>query len=183
MTDYGHELTFGTFITPQNENPQVPVQLAQLTEAAGLDLATFQDHPYQPGFLDTWTLLTWVAAATERISVAGNVLNLALRPPAVLARSAASLDRLSAGRFTLGLGAGAFWEAIEAMGGRRLTPGQGVQALAEGIEIIRGSGTPPTRPRSPWTARTTGSPASSAARRRPTTSRSGWARSSRGCCG
>ncbi|MEV4541978.1 LLM class flavin-dependent oxidoreductase [Micromonospora echinaurantiaca] len=138
MTDYGHELTFGTFITPQNENPQVPVQLAQLTEAAGLDLATFQDHPYQPGFLDTWTLLTWVAAATERISVAGNVLNLALRPPAVLARSAASLDRLSAGRFTLGLGAGAFWEAIEAMGGRRLTPGQGVQALAEGIEIIRG---------------------------------------------
>lgn len=138
MTDYGHDLTFGTFVTPQNENPQVPVQLAQLSEAAGLDLVTFQDHPYQPGFLDTWTLLTWVAAATERIAVSGNVLNLALRPPAVLARSAASLDRLSAGRFTLGLGAGAFWDAIEAMGGRRLTPGQSVQALAEGVEIIRG---------------------------------------------
>ena len=78
---------------------------------------TFQDHPYQPAFLDTWTLLSWVAARTERIHVAGNVLNLPLRPPAVLARAAASLDLLSGGRFELGLGAGAFWDAIEAMGG------------------------------------------------------------------
>ena len=136
--DYGHDLTFGTFITPQNRNPQVPVQLAQLTEAAGLDIATFQDHPYNPGFLDTWTLLTWVASATERIHVSGNVLNLPMRPPAVLARAAASLDLLSGGRFVLGLGAGAFWDAIESMGVERLTPGQGVEALGEAIEIIRG---------------------------------------------
>ena len=46
------------------------------------------------------------------------MLNLPLRPPAVLARAAASLDLLSDGRFELGLGAGAFWDAIEAMGGR-----------------------------------------------------------------
>ncbi|MFS8479809.1 MAG: LLM class flavin-dependent oxidoreductase [Micromonosporaceae bacterium] len=136
--DYGHDLTFGTFITPQNRNPQVPVQLAQLSEAAGLDIATFQDHPYNPGFLDTWTLLTWVASATERIHVSGNVLNLPMRPPAVLARAAASLDLLSDGRFVLGLGAGAFWDAIESMGVARLTPGQGVEALGEAIEIIRG---------------------------------------------
>ena len=38
----------------------------------------------------------------------------------------------------LGLGAGGFWDAIEAMGGRRLDPGQAVDALAEAIEIIRG---------------------------------------------
>ncbi len=138
MTDYGHELAFGTFLTPQNQDPQGPVRLAQVSEAAGLDLVTFQDHPYQPGFLDTWTLLSWVAARTERITVSGNVLNLPLRPPAVLARAAASLDLLSGGRFALGIGAGGFWDAIESMGGTRLTPAESVTALEEAIEIIRG---------------------------------------------
>jgi alkanesulfonate monooxygenase SsuD/methylene tetrahydromethanopterin reductase-like flavin-dependent oxidoreductase (luciferase family) len=138
MADYGHELAFGTFITPQNRRPDDVVALARATEQAGLDLATFQDHPYQPGFLDTWTLLSWVAAQTETLRVSPNVLNLPLRQPAVLARAAASLDLLSGGRVELGLGAGAFWDAIEAMGGRRLTPGQAVDALSEAIDVIRG---------------------------------------------
>src|SRR5690606_20833021 len=77
------------------------------------------------------------AAATSTIRLAPNVLNLPLRPPAVLARAAASLDLLSGGRFELGLGAGAFWEAIEAMGARRLTPGQSLEALEEAIGLIR----------------------------------------------
>lgn len=59
--------------------------------------------------------------------------------PAVLARAAASLDLLSGGRFELGLGAGGFWDAIEAMGGRRLAPGEAVAALSEAIEAIRGT--------------------------------------------
>jgi hypothetical protein len=138
MPDYGHTLTFGTFLTPQNQRPQDVVALAQLTEAVGLDLATFQDHPYQPGYLDTWTLLSWVAAQTETLRVAANVHSLPLRPPAVLARSAASLDLLSGGRFELGLGAGAFWDGIEAMGGPRRTPGEAVDALSEAIDVIRG---------------------------------------------
>jgi alkanesulfonate monooxygenase SsuD/methylene tetrahydromethanopterin reductase-like flavin-dependent oxidoreductase (luciferase family)/FAD/FMN-containing dehydrogenase len=137
MTDYGHDLAFGTFLTPQNQRPQDVVALAQLTERVGLDLATFQDHPYQPAFLDTWTLLSWVAAQTQTLRVSANVLNLPLRPPAVLARAAASLDLLSGGRFELGLGAGSFWDAIEAMGGPRRTPAETVQALSEAIDIIR----------------------------------------------
>ncbi|MBB6119566.1 LLM class flavin-dependent oxidoreductase [Nocardiopsis algeriensis] len=137
MPDYGHRLRFGTFITPTAQDPDGAVALAELTEAAGLDLVTYQDHPYNPGFLDAWTLLTWVAARTERVGISGNVLNLPLRGPAMLARAAASLDLLSKGRFELGLGAGAFWEGIESMGVPRLTPGQAVDALAEGIDIIR----------------------------------------------
>ncbi|WP_238433468.1 LLM class flavin-dependent oxidoreductase [Micromonospora tarensis] len=137
MSDYGHDLIFGSFITPSAGDPDRTVGIAVLAEQVGLDLVTFQDHPYQPAYLDTWTLLSFVAARTSRVHVAANVTNLPLRPPAVLARSVASLDLLSGGRVSLGLGAGAFWDAIEAMGGRRLTPGQGVRALEEGIEVIR----------------------------------------------
>ncbi len=137
MADYGHQLAFGTFITPQNQRPQEVLALARLTERAGLDLVTFQDHPYQPAFLDTWTLLSWVAAQTETVRLTANVLNLPLRPPAVVARAAASLDLLCGGRVELGLGAGGFWDAIEAMGGPRRSPGQAVDALSEAIDVIR----------------------------------------------
>ncbi|MER6756771.1 LLM class flavin-dependent oxidoreductase [Micromonospora echinofusca] len=137
MSDYGHPLAFGAFLTPGNAEPGRVVGLAMLAEQVGFDLVTFQDHPYQPAFLDTWTLMSFVAARTGTVRLAANVTNLPLRPPAVLARAVASLDLLSGGRVELGLGAGAFWEAIEAMGGRRLSPGQGVRALAEAIDVIR----------------------------------------------
>lgn len=137
MTDYGHDLQFGVFVTPTNKPVMHAVDLAVVADRAGLDLFTLQDHPYQPRFHDTWTLLSFVAARTERIHISSNVANLPLRHPALLARSAASLDLLSGGRLELGVGAGGFWDAIVAMGGRRLGPGQSVEALEEGIRIIR----------------------------------------------
>ena len=139
MPERAHDLSFGSFLTPSAASPDRTVALAQLSEQVGLDLVTFQDHPYQPAFLDTWTLLSFVAARTSTVTLSPNVANLPLRPPAVLARSVASLDLLSGGRVELGLGSGAFWDAIVALGGDRLTPGQAVDALAEGIEVIRQS--------------------------------------------
>lgn len=136
-TDYGHELLFGTFITPVAQPPMQAVELATVADQAGLDLVTFQDHPYQSAFHDTWTLLSFAASRTRQIHLSGNVLNLPLRQPAVLARSAASLDILSGGRFELGLGAGAFWDGIAAMGGQRLAAGASIVALEEAIQIIR----------------------------------------------
>lgn len=136
MADYGHELGFGAFVTPLAERPNEVVALAGLAERAGLDLVAFQDHPYLAKFLDTWTLVAWVAARTERVRVVPNVLNLPLRAPAVVARAAASLDRLSGGRVELGLGAGNRWDAIEAMGGPRRTPGESVEAVAEAIDVL-----------------------------------------------
>src|ERR1700742_3046985 len=139
MPDYGHQLRFATFLSPAYSPAHRPVELAQLSERLGFDFVTFQDHPYKADFHDTSTLLSWVAARTERIGLSGNVLNLPLRqPPAVLARAAASLDLLSGGRTSLGLGAGFYWDAVQAIGGRRLTPLQGVAALEEAIDIIRG---------------------------------------------
>ncbi|MGC5010183.1 LLM class flavin-dependent oxidoreductase [Streptosporangium sp. DT93] len=137
MADHGHELLFGTFLTPVAARADRVVALALLTEQAGLDLVTMQDHPYQARFLDTWTLLSVIAARTSTVRVSPNVANLPLRPPAVLARSVATLDLLSGGRVELGLGAGAFWDGIAALGGPRLTAAEGVDALEEGIGIIR----------------------------------------------
>ncbi|WP_305785953.1 LLM class flavin-dependent oxidoreductase [Symbioplanes lichenis] len=134
MTDYGHDLLFGAFVTP---SATAGAELAVVADRAGLDLVTFQDHPYVARFHDTWTLLSYAAARTTRIKLAANVLNLPLRQPAVIARSHATLDRLSGGRIELGLGAGAFWDGVEAMGGRRLTAGQSIDALGEAIDIIR----------------------------------------------
>jgi alkanesulfonate monooxygenase SsuD/methylene tetrahydromethanopterin reductase-like flavin-dependent oxidoreductase (luciferase family) len=78
-----------------------------------------------------------MAMRTKKIQVFPDVANLPLRPPAVLAKAAASLDLLSGGRAELGLGAGGFWEAIKAMGGPVRTPGESVAALEEAIQVIR----------------------------------------------
>jgi hypothetical protein len=137
MADYGHELQFGVFLTPEAGQADAVLALSRLADAVGLDLVSFQDHPYQARFLDTWTLLAVVAAQTTHIRVAPNVINLPLRPPALLARSVATLDLLSGGRVELGLGAGAFWDGVAALGGPRRTPGESVDALAEAIAIIR----------------------------------------------
>jgi alkanesulfonate monooxygenase SsuD/methylene tetrahydromethanopterin reductase-like flavin-dependent oxidoreductase (luciferase family) len=137
MGDYGHSLEFGVFITPDRQAVESVIGLAALADREGLDLVTVQDHPYQARFLDTWTLLSFVAARTNRVRISPNVLNLPLRTPAVVARAVASLDILSGGRAELGLGAGAFWDGIEAMGGRRLSSGQSVDALEEAIDVIR----------------------------------------------
>ena len=136
--DYGQPLQFGVSLTPLNDDPRGPVALAQLAESVGLDIVTVQDHPYQPRFHETWTLLSWIAGSTSRISLAPNVLNVPMRLPAVVARSAASLDLLSGGRVELAVGAGGFWDAMTAMGVDHLTPGESVAALEEAIDIFRG---------------------------------------------
>ncbi|HEY8598678.1 MAG TPA: LLM class flavin-dependent oxidoreductase [Thermomicrobiales bacterium] len=142
MGDLGHELWFGAFVTPDAARAAAVIALAQLADRLGLDLLGVQDHPYQPRFLDTWTLLSALAGQTERIRLVPDVINLALRPPAVLARAAASLDILSGGRVELGLGAGAFPDGVAAMGGPRRSPQQAVDALGEAIAVLRALWTP-----------------------------------------
>jgi alkanesulfonate monooxygenase SsuD/methylene tetrahydromethanopterin reductase-like flavin-dependent oxidoreductase (luciferase family) len=142
MTDYGHDLLFGTVLMPSVDRIAGVIELAQLSERAGLDLISVPDHPYRPEFLDAWTVLSVIAAQTTRVRVFPNVANLPLRPPAVLARSAASLDLLSGGRAELGLGAGAYWDAIAAQGGPWYTPAESVDALREAIDVIRTLWTP-----------------------------------------
>ncbi|MEA2167017.1 MAG: hypothetical protein QOF76_317 [Solirubrobacteraceae bacterium] len=133
----GPPLQFGISIVPATASIARSRELVRVADEAELDLVGIQDHPYQRRFLDTWSLIPMLLAETKRVSLFTDVANLPLRPPAVMAKAAATLDVLSGGRFELGLGAGGFPDVIAAMGGPRRAPGESVEALEEAIEIIR----------------------------------------------
>jgi alkanesulfonate monooxygenase SsuD/methylene tetrahydromethanopterin reductase-like flavin-dependent oxidoreductase (luciferase family) len=128
---------FGLNIDPTAADVQRNMQLVDIADGAGLDLIGVQDHPYISRFLDTWTLLSAIGAQTRRVRLLPNVVSLPLRPPAMLAKAAASLDVISGGRVELGLGAGAMWDGIVAYGGERREPRVAVDALEEAMQILR----------------------------------------------
>jgi alkanesulfonate monooxygenase SsuD/methylene tetrahydromethanopterin reductase-like flavin-dependent oxidoreductase (luciferase family) len=127
----------GVSVVPNADDADRIRAVARAADDGGLDLLGIQDHPYQRRFLDTFALLGVLVGETERLRLFPDVANLPLRQPAMLAKAAASLDVLSGGRFELGLGAGTFWDAVEAMGGPRRSPRESVEALEEAIAIIR----------------------------------------------
>lgn len=135
MSADGRRVRFGYFLVPEADAPLLDT--ARRVERLGLDYVGVQDHPYQRRYVDTWALLAMIAATTTRLRMFPDVANLPLRPPAMLAKTAATIDLLSGGRFELGLGAGAFWDAIEAFGGRRRAPREALAALEEAITVIR----------------------------------------------
>lgn len=111
---------------------------ARHAEQLGFTHFALSDHLHSaaPTF-DPWTALTWVAAATSEITVVPDVLGLPYRPPAVLAKMAESLQRLSGGRLVLGLGNGGYDREFVAFGLNQRTPGQKVDALGEAITLMR----------------------------------------------
>jgi alkanesulfonate monooxygenase SsuD/methylene tetrahydromethanopterin reductase-like flavin-dependent oxidoreductase (luciferase family) len=127
----------GAFVVPDADGLEGVLAQVAAAEEGGLDLIGIQDHPYQRRFLETFSLIAFLAARTQRVRLFPDVANLPLRHPAMLGKQAATLDVLSGGRFELGLGAGAFWDAIDAMGGPRRAPGESVEALEEAIAILR----------------------------------------------
>jgi alkanesulfonate monooxygenase SsuD/methylene tetrahydromethanopterin reductase-like flavin-dependent oxidoreductase (luciferase family) len=138
MAEYGRlEPRFGVSLTPSARDLKGMVALATLADELGFDYLCIQDHPYNAQFLDTWTLYSLLGGLTSRIRFLPDVLNLPLRPPAMLAKATATIDLLTGGRAEMGLGAGGFWDGVEAYGGPRRTPGEAVDALREAIMIMR----------------------------------------------
>jgi alkanesulfonate monooxygenase SsuD/methylene tetrahydromethanopterin reductase-like flavin-dependent oxidoreductase (luciferase family) len=130
-------IELGAFVVPDASNPPAVLEQVAAAEHGGLELVGIQDHPYNRGQLDTFSLLAFLAARTERVRLFPDVANLPLRHPAMLAKAAATIDVLSGGRFELGLGAGAFWDPIVAFGGPRRSGPESVDALEEAIAIVR----------------------------------------------
>src|SRR2546423_8538210 len=118
-------IRFGISIVPATESLDRIRELVRAADEASLDLVGIQDHPYQRHFLDTWSLIPTLLAETKRISFFTDAANHPLRPPAVMAKAAASLDVLSGGRFELGLGAGGLPGPVANIGGPRGAPREG----------------------------------------------------------
>lgn len=137
MADHGRKLEFGVSVEPLADPPDWAARIVKVADEAGLDLLGIQDHPYQRRFLDTWTLISTLVPQTKNLRFFPDVASLPLRPPAMLAKSAASLDVLSDGRIEVGLGAGAFWDAIEAMDGPHRSPAETVRSVEEAIQVMR----------------------------------------------
>lgn len=131
---------FGVTIIPSASPRSDPVGEAVLAERLGFDLVSVWDHPHgeNPSF-ESWTLMTWMAARTTTIRVASNVLGLPFRLPALTAKMAESLDRLSGGRLILGLGAGADNAEFAGFGAPVRTPSEKVDALEEALAVVRGT--------------------------------------------
>ena len=137
MSPARRPLEFGVSIVPAVDELDSGRAIVRAAEEGGLDLVGIQDHPYQRRFLDTFALIATLLAETERLRFFPDVANLPLRPPAMIAKAAAALDRLSGGRFELGLGAGASAERVAQMGGPARSAGESVDALEEAIEVLR----------------------------------------------
>jgi len=130
-------IAFGLNVDPNRGGAAIAARIAAIADTTGLEYVGVQDHPYNADFVDTFTLITWLAAHTERVTFFPNVANLPLRPPTMLAKQAATIDVLSGGRFELGLGAGAFADGVAGMGGPRRSTAEARAALGEAIDIIR----------------------------------------------
>jgi alkanesulfonate monooxygenase SsuD/methylene tetrahydromethanopterin reductase-like flavin-dependent oxidoreductase (luciferase family) len=100
-------IRFGISVVPAVERVEAIRDLVRYADSAGVQLVGIQDHPYQRHFVDTWSLVGTLIAETRDVSFFTDVASLPLRPPAVMAKAAATLDILSGGRFELGLGGGA----------------------------------------------------------------------------
>lgn len=99
--------------------------VAVAAERAGFDALSFSEHP-APGAkwldrgghqtLDSFVALGYVAAATERLRLLTYLAVVPYRNPFLLAKGAATLDKLSGGRFTLGIGTGYQKREFHALG-------------------------------------------------------------------
>jgi alkanesulfonate monooxygenase SsuD/methylene tetrahydromethanopterin reductase-like flavin-dependent oxidoreductase (luciferase family) len=114
--------------------------VAEAADQGGLDSVWIADHfLYRDpqgqvfGMHDSWTLLSAVAAVTERVELGNMVLCASFRDPGLTAKMAATLDEVSGGRLTLGVGAGWHDPEYEAFG---LPTDHRVGRFAEWLEIV-----------------------------------------------
>jgi alkanesulfonate monooxygenase SsuD/methylene tetrahydromethanopterin reductase-like flavin-dependent oxidoreductase (luciferase family) len=137
-------LLVGVNVSPSAASGADPVGDARAAEELGFDFVSASDHPSgEDPTYELWTMLTWIAAATSRISVASRVLSLPFRSPAVVAKMAESLDRLSGGRLILGLGAGFADPELHAFGLPVPSAREKIDGLTDALHVIHGLWTQP----------------------------------------
>jgi probable F420-dependent oxidoreductase len=125
---------------------KLQVELAVAAEGLGFDYVFFTDHltnphaeldGYPPAATEAWTLISYIAALTSRIRIGTLVTPVGVRPPGLLAKEVATVDRLSNGRVDLGVGSGSAPGSFELTGVDYATPDARIGRLAEGVQFIR----------------------------------------------
>lgn len=133
------EQLFGLNVPTTAARGSDPVGTAVRAEALGFDFVSSSDHPIGAGpSFETWTMLCFISAATTRIRIATRVLGVPYRNPALLAKMAETLSRLSNGRLILGLGSGSADEEQRALGLDVRSPKEKTDGLEEAVTIVRG---------------------------------------------
>ena len=94
MPDYGRPIEFGIFLDPAAAQSATVLDTIALIDQLGFDWIGVQDHPYNRTHLDAMTLIGMGLARTERVRFLPDVASLPLRPPAMLANQAVTLDLL-----------------------------------------------------------------------------------------
>lgn len=112
------------------------IEQARLAEAAGFDVVTVADH-IGNSMASPMPVLAALAQVTSTIRLGTFVLNNEMRNPVQLAWEAATLDRLSGGRFELGVGAGHTPHEFAATGLELVAARERKRRLAEAVEIMR----------------------------------------------
>jgi len=117
------------------------VAMARAAEAVGFDSMWLGDHLLyrgdgrpERGPWEAWTLLSALAAVTERIGLGPLVACLAFHSPGLIAKMAATVDEVSGGRFVLGVGAGWNEPEFRAFG---IPFDHRVSTFEESFEIVR----------------------------------------------
>ena len=118
------------------DDPVALAEHARRIEALGYDEFFTMDH-FGGQSVDPFMPLMTVAAATTRLRVGPLVINNEFHHPALLARTAISVDQLSAGRLTLGLGTGYARAEHDAIGLELRDPGPRVDRFGESLFVLR----------------------------------------------
>jgi alkanesulfonate monooxygenase SsuD/methylene tetrahydromethanopterin reductase-like flavin-dependent oxidoreductase (luciferase family) len=152
-----HRIGWGVSLFPQSSDWRRFIALVRRIEALGFDSYLAYDHP--TANVDCWTSLSALALATERLRLGTIVDCIYYRPPYLLARQAADVDRLSNGRLVLGLGIGDAPDEFAQMGIPYPPAPVRQQGMEETVRIVRGlwSGEPFEFTGQQWSVKTDGS--------------------------
>jgi alkanesulfonate monooxygenase SsuD/methylene tetrahydromethanopterin reductase-like flavin-dependent oxidoreductase (luciferase family) len=130
------QTTVGFGLLPDLEDWPSYLKLAHMAEDSGFDSFWVRDHPLK-GY-DCWTTLAALAATTTTIRLGSATSCVYFRSPALLARVAADVDRISKGRMVLGLGIGDDPEEFAALHIPWLRASERQQVLEETVHIVQG---------------------------------------------
>jgi F420-dependent oxidoreductase-like protein len=137
-----HAVEFGVYLPQLKFSFDELRQRVQLAEQLGYDSAWFYDHFYSPGSPDvpafeSWTLVSALAAVTQKLRFGHLVLCNAFRHPALLAQMALTLDSISGGRLDLGIGSGSYPREFEEYGLPYGSFRERSEQLEEAVQVIK----------------------------------------------